>query len=715
MTLKKYGLLILLCIGMLISLCACDTAGDGGAAADADADTPVTPIYVIVRADDGNNEEKAGAVRLRMELEALTGAEVELTTDWVQRGEDIEAHRFANEIVFGDTNRAESVSAYAALNAGTRDMIDYTITSNDKHYVIAATAGNVDDAVTQFLSHFTDNLSLLAEDPIEINDSRKHVFPLDDIQFAGVSVANYGAIVYRDGYCQQTVNDIASISDLIFEGCGYRLPVQSDAKAFPNGGVIRFGAREDAAVLAAGKFSYSVTIDETGVRIDGRDEYCDTRGIDHFKALLSEGIAAGGTLSINADDGIRVENTDKEEIMRAAWVIGAPNMDKEEQFAEIKDCGFNMIILQRPNDADLFYQYCKWMAKYELPGLWSDHSAHVPRPDEGGTEPGASYIKIDPDGYMNTDITWGNMLRDEPSSAMFEQLRDASRAYEAIANDDKVAYINLFPSYATEEQLGNPTYEAHLKEYFDTVQPLYGSVDIYPLNVAQNINADYFYNLDVFSTECRTRGIPFSVYIQSVSFNQSKRTPNEREMRWQAYCCLSFGAENIEYFTYRTPISGAETYKDALIGADDTKTENWYGAQAVNRDLAAISEAYMQYNNLGAFTVNPVSDASGDFMRFSNQYTAFDAIERVTVSRDKPVLIGAFSSETAEHDRAFTCVNLGDPGYQITPIDVTVDLTDAKTATLYYKGETTTLTPDENGCITFTLEYGDGCFVTLGR
>lgn len=712
---KKLIMGLLLCALSLLASVGCDSGSAGNDTANTDAES-VTPIYVIVRSDDGGNtEEKDGAVRLRKELEALTGAEVTLTTDWVQRGEDIEANRYANEIVFGDTNRAESISANASLNAGTRDMMDYSITSNDKHYVIAATAGNVDDAVTQFLSYFTDDPALLAKAPIEINDTRKHVFPLDDIQIAGVSVANYGALVYNDAYSDQTVNDIASISDLIFNACGYRLSVQSDAKDFPNGGVIRFGAREDDAVLSAGKFSYSVTIDEVGITIDGRDEFCDTRGIDHLKALLSDGIAAGGTLSITADDGIRVENTDKAEIMRAAWVIGAPNMDNEAQFAEIKDCGFNMIILHRPTDADLFYQYCKWMAKYELPGLWHDGNAHVPRPDEGGTEPGASYITIDPEGYMNSDITWGHMLRDEPNAVMFEQLRDASRAYEEIANDDKVAYINLFPSYASEEQLGNPTYEAHLKEYFDTVQPLYGSVDIYPLNVAQNINSDYFYNLDVFSTECRTRGIPFSVYIQSVSFNQNKRTPDEREMRWQAYCCLSFGAENIEYFTYRTPISGVETYKDALIASDNTKTDNWYGAQAVNRDLAAISDAYMQYDNLGAFTVNPDTSASGAFMQFSNQYTDFDAIESVTVSRDKPVLIGAFSSETAEHDRAFTCVNLGDPGYQITPIDVTVDLTDAKTATLYYKGEVTTLTPDENGCITFTLEYGDGCFITLGR
>ena len=184
-------------------------------------------------------------------------------------------------------------------------------------------------------------------------------------------------------------------------------------------------------------------------------------------------------------------------------------------------------------------------------------------------------------------------------------------------------------------------------------------------------------------------------------------------MRWQAYCALSFGAQNIEYFTYRTPNSSTEEYKDALISRENEKTERWYGAQSVNAALALMSDAYMQYDNLGAFTVN--EDASQKFMHFANQYREFDAIGDIRVSGDKPVLFGAFASDTAEHSRAFTCVNLGDPGLAAEPIEITVELTEATTATMYYKDTTTTLTPDENNCITFPLSFGDGAFITLGN
>ena len=126
-----------------------------------------------------------------------------------------------------------------------------------------------------------------------------------------------------------------------------------------------------------------------------------------------------------------------------------------------------------------------------------------------------------------------------------------------------------------------------------------------------------------------------------------------------------------------------------------------------------MSDAYMQYDNLGAYTVNPTDDG---FMKFSNQYKDFDAIEQVTVSDNRPVLIGAFASDTAEHSRAFTCVDLGDPGLDVAlPTEVTVKLTDAATATMYYKDTVTTLTPDENGCITLKLYNGDGAVITLGN
>ena len=711
---------------MCLCLClfsACNNSGseDTGTGADTGSGTQTTPegapIYTIVRSDSGNSEETAGAVKLRNTLREKYGIELELTTDWVKYGEDIEANRFANEILVGDTNRAESEALNASLNAGTADMLDYSITSNDSHYVIAATSGNMDAAIDLFLSYIENDLSMLYSDPVEMNESREHDFPLDDLTVCGDSIRNYDAIVIPASYNEYMKADVKAISDLLFAACGANVPVLRDDAALPAGKVIRIGARADEGVLSAGDFSYSLTVSEDGISIDGQDVWGDSRGVELLTTMISDGITAGGTLSLTADDSYRLENpADKEKILIAAWVISATDITDESQFAEIKDCGYNMVIIQKNSNGELFHKHCKWLAKYELKALWHDGDTYIhdykTEADANGTMPELITITEDSD-YLNTDITWGNMLRDEPNAAIFSILADAMEEYEAIADDDKIGYINLFPSYANEQQLGTATYEEHVRQFFDVVQPEYASVDIYPLNVAGSINSDYFYNLDVFATECRERDIPFAVYIQSVSFAAVKRTPDEREMRWQAWCCLSFGATNIEYFTYRTPNSSTEDFKDALIARSNEKTENWYGAQAVNRELNNISDAFMQYANLGAFAIN--TEGQPGYMQFSNQYGEFDAIESVTAQYDRPMLIGCFESDTAEHSRAFTCVNLGDPGYSTSASEVTVKLTEATTATLYYRDTVTTLTPDENGCISFTLEYGDGCFVTLGN
>jgi len=709
---KASVIFLLLCT--LFVLSACDSTPDGG------TDTTDTTVpkeasqYIIVRSDNGNKEETDGAVRLRKYIREELGIEIDIETDWIQRGEDVENHRFTHEIIFGNTNRNESIAAYAALNIGTPDMLDYSLSSAGDHYVIAASSGNVDHAVTQFISYLEKDPALLYKAPIEMNDIRVHDFPLDDITVMGQSITDYRAIVYPIAYNPQMIADVQNISDLIYHGLGIRIPIynEKDKNVPADGKIIRIGARADEGILSAGDFSYVLDITDNGIIIDSADMYNDTRAMEALTDLLEGGMAAGGTLALDDSCDVRLENpADKPRLEIAAWVYGATSLDKEEQFAEIKDCGFNQVIMQRSGDAELFHNHCKWLAKYELKALWHDPNYHIS--DEVTPEGAEALIKIDENSYAHCDITWGHMLRDEPNAALFDALAVAYDCYDA-QTDDKIPYINLFPSYANEQQLGTPTYEEHLKQFFDKVDPqLYTSVDIYPLNIASSINSDYFYNLDVFATECRTRGIPFGVYIQSVSFNKNKRTPDEQEMRWQAYCALSFGAQDIEYFTYCTPISTAEDFKDALVDLNNEKTERWYGAQSVNRALHLMSDAFMQYDNLGAFTVNPTS---AGFMKFSNQYKDFDAIADVSVSDNRPVLIGAFASDTAEHSRAFTCVDLGDPGLEMaSPTEVTVQLTETTTATMYYKDTVTTLTPDENGCITFTLHNGDGAFITLGN
>ena len=222
------------------------------------------------------------------------------------------------------------------------------------------------------------------------------------------------------------------------------------------------------------------------------------------------------------------------------------------------------------------------------------------------------------------------------------------------------------------------------------------------------IGGYYFDNLDQFSTACRNHGIPFAVYIQSVSFHHIKRLPSGADMRWQAWCVLSFGATNIEYFTYRTPDSAAEVFLPALIDRDNSKTSRWYAAREVNREIAAMEDAFLAYRNLGAFTHK--GEEAGTFAQFANQYRDFAVLEEIRCGT--PLLIGAFAAKEGD-GYAFTAVNLTDPGEDALPVDAAFRLADGYTAVLWQKGVCTELTADGDGFVNLTLDCGEGVFMEV--
>ncbi len=692
-------ILFLLLTAILLLTTGCDTAPPDTVTAE-----DYTCIYTLVRGEKGSDEEVAGAARLRNELEAL-GYTVVLTTDWVNRGEKVEDHRYPNEILIGTTNRPESEELIGSLHLNTPDLMEYAVTSEGEHYLAVASPGYMDDAITVLLSHLTAEPGRLAVSPVEADYRQDHTFPMTDITVCGVSLSAYDGFLVDKTYSDEMLRDVQAVADLVFQACGFRLPVLKSTGT-ESGRYIHLGQRSLEAVQAGGEFSYGFVPTENGLWLEGQDMWNDWCALEILQNKLTEQIALGGTLALD-EPYYRISDKAKDDRMHnfqiAAWVIGAPDMATEEQFREIKECGFNQIILVAPTNTALHHNFCKWMAKYELRGLWHDSSTSL----EGWAGSGNKLVKNKP--YMTSSVTWGNILRDEPNTTMFADLATLQNTY-LESMPDRFPYINLFPIYATNEQLQVDSYDAYLTQFFDVVQPPYTSVDIYPLNTGGRIIDDYYVNLEKFATICRDRNVPFGVYIQSVSFASSKRTPTEAEMRWQAYNALAFGAVNIEYFTYRTPNSGAETYKDALVGRDNVKTDRWYGAQKINTALATLGDAFMDYRYLGTYSVN--QENAPQFFYFDNQYTGFDGLKDVTVTGDKALLMGAFDAKEGD-GRAFVCVGADDPGVSKTSVVVTATLTEWTDVTLYQGDKVTKLTPVD-GKISFTLEPGEGVFVTLG-
>ena len=110
-------------------------------------------------------------------------------------------------------------------------------------------------------------------------------------------------------------------------------------------------------------------------------------------------------------------------------------------------------------------------------------------------------------------------------------------------------YINLFPTYASSKQLGNPTYADHLESFMRTVRPAVLSYDHYSLMKDGTDRKDYFENLSLIREAGLRWGVPpWNIILSIPHFGY--RDPTEAEMRWQVYTSLAYGMKGILYFTY---------------------------------------------------------------------------------------------------------------------------------------------------------------------
>ncbi|MBI4556412.1 MAG: beta-galactosidase [Candidatus Hydrogenedentes bacterium] len=202
---------------------------------------------------------------------------------------------------------------------------------------------------------------------------------------------------------------------------------------------------------------------------------------------------------------------------------------------------------------------------------------------------------------------WGYALRDEPNASDFPALRAQVDALRA-ARPGKLGYINLFPDYASDKQLGTPTYEEHVARFVQEVEPDVLSMDHYPLFKPNADGRDaYRANLEVMRKYSLQNGIPFWNFFNTMPFGPHT-DPTEGQLRWQIYTSLAYGAKGVLYFCYYTPLSPEFPKGGAIITRDDRRTRHWYQAQRINGELKCLGPTLMQLTSLGVYRVRPDDD-----------------------------------------------------------------------------------------------------------
>jgi hypothetical protein len=164
-----------------------------------------------------------------------------------------------------------------------------------------------------------------------------------------------------------------------------------------------------------------------------------------------------------------------------------------------------------------------------------------------------------------------------------------------------LAYINLFPTYASNEQLGNPgdvvtAYQAHLRQFMDQVKPALISYDHYQFALHGD-NPQYFLNLALIRRAALDAGLPFLNIVQACTWAPAvMRVPGTNEMPYLVYTTLAYGAQGISYYIYT-----CANHVGGIAYADGTPTPLYHALKTLNREFVAITRELQPLRSLGVF------------------------------------------------------------------------------------------------------------------
>lgn len=191
---------------------------------------------------------------------------------------------------------------------------------------------------------------------------------------------------------------------------------------------------------------------------------------------------------------------------------------------------------------------------------------------------------------------------DEPNADQFSGLGKLV-AYLRKKDPTHLAYINLFPTYASpEKQLGThgdtvTSYQEYLDQFLETVKPQLLSYDHYQFATGHDL-PDYFLNLAMVRRAALRADIPFLNIVQAATWTPKMREPNQAEMRYLVYTTLAYGAQGISYYVYYHT-----NHKPGIGLPNGTTTPVYDWLKILNRDFVAIASQTRQLRSIGVFNV----------------------------------------------------------------------------------------------------------------
>lgn len=244
------------------------------------------------------------------------------------------------------------------------------------------------------------------------------------------------------------------------------------------------------------------------------------------------------------------------------------------------------------------------------------------------------------------DVIIGWDLVDEPNSSRFAVLGALVAAFRKYS-PDKETMINLFPNYASPEQLGNPTYADHLEDFVRKVNPHCLSYDHYHflgregrnrlelgevdererlIRLSAEQTADrggFFDNIEVVREKALKFGLD-AMLIVLLTEHGPYRNLTYGELLWEANMCLAYGMKRLSFFTYWEPShDDFWQWTNAMADTEGNLTQHYYDVQKIAASLKGVGECLFDKTCRAVFHIGEPEPGARAFA----PYGGIDAIE----------------------------------------------------------------------------------------
>jgi hypothetical protein len=203
----------------------------------------------------------------------------------------------------------------------------------------------------------------------------------------------------------------------------------------------------------------------------------------------------------------------------------------------------------------------------------------------------------------------GYFIMDEPGVVDFLALGKVVAAVKKHA-PGKLAYINLFPDYATlgapdRSQLGTSTYTEYLERFVAEVNPQVISYDNYMVQYSDDLKdvdkaASYYHNLLEVRRVAQRHQLPCLNIVSANQIRLPAPIPSPANLQFQAYTTLAAGYRGVTWYNYYGP-----GYQYTAIDPAGRKTLTWIYLRDINSQIAALAPVMSRLTSTGVFFSAP--------------------------------------------------------------------------------------------------------------